>query len=527
MVKLLVVDDEITSRDSLIRNIKKMDFDISFIEQADDGIRALEIASWYYPDIVLTDVRMPRMDGIQMSYKLKETCPGAKIIFMSGYSDKEYLKSAIQLRALNYVEKPIDYEELSSALKEAIGLILQERKNLESAHIHEKLAKNFPLLRNELAIKMINSFKFSREQFDYTLLGIQPGWDFVTVLIQIINNGSLTPFGFYSSLENTVNSVTGLLESKGLTGLASIKDNEYILIHIAGSPDKKHLLGTDFLEKYLQDLHKVLDNIDFFAAAGKQVHGIENVPESYNSAVLTLQRCFFTGYRTILFYTDNFLKPFTFNEDTIKEFKHLVFNEDKEKTVNLVRSLSSALRQHNNTLANHVKEFFHRMILQLFDLADELELEVFIENNDRNQLWQNISNFYTLIEVEEFCINRIEFFLHCRREKRDNKGKILQIKRFIENNYMNNDLSVKMISEHTFLSLAYMCSVFKQETGATINQHITDYRIEKARELLKNRSYNISDVAENVGFSDSQYFAKTFKKKTGLTPSEYRELRQS
>lgn len=523
MIKLLVVDDEIPSRDSLIRNIMKMDFDISFIEHADDGVRALEISEWYFPDIVLTDVRMPRMDGIEMAYKLKEKSPNIKIIFLSGYSDKEYLKSAIQIRALSYVEKPIDYDELEKVMREAINLIILEQKNRENAYIHEKLVKNLPLLRNEIAIKMINPVNISKEQFDYTLLGIKPDSDFVTVLIQIISNDSITPYGFYLSLENTIISINHILESKELTGLATVKDKEYILLHIACAPDKKHLLIQESLQAYLSEIPIILDGIKFFIAVGRQVSSIQNVPESYNTAVLALQKGFFTGYQTILFYSENEKMPYTFNEEIIKDFNQHVFQEDMEQSIILINNLVSDLKQYNNTLVNHIKEFFYRLLLQLFDLADELILEVFYEDNNRSQFWEILNNFHTLHEVEQFTIKQIEFFFLCRSKKRDNKSKISQIIRFIESNYMKNDLSVKMISEHTFISLAYMCSIFKLETGKTINQHLTDYRIEKAKELLKDKSYKISEVAENVGFSDGQYFAKIFKKKVSLTPSEFKE----
>jgi len=525
-VKLLVVDDETASRDSLVRNIKKMDFYISFIEQADDGLRALDIAAWFCPDIVLTDVRMPRMDGIEMSFELRKINPDVKIIFLSGYSDKEYLKSAIQLRALSYVEKPVDYEELRKALTEAIHLMEIEKKGRESADIHERFIKNLPLIKNEIAIKMTNSFTISKEPFDYSLLGLYPDFDYVTILIQIMNKDSITSFGLFILLENTIKCVNQVLERRGLTGIATLKDNQYILYHIACPSDKRQLLGREYLTEYLSDIPKVLENIHFFIAVGRQVSGIRNVPESYNTAVVALQKCFFSGYESILFYTEGAEKTFAFSEDIIKEFKQFVIQEDDNKTVASVRSLASEMLKHRNTHVNNIKEFYYRILLQLFDLSDELNLEVFNEQNDRNQLWQTLSNFYTLAEVEEFCIEKIQFFFHCRTEKRNNKGKILQIKNFITINYMNNDLSVKMISEHTFLSLAYMCSIFKLETGKTINQYITDYRIEKAKELLKNKSYNISDVAENVGFNDSQYFAKIFKKKLNLTPTEYKERYQ-
>ncbi len=524
MVKLLVVDDEITSRESLIRNITKMDLNISFIEQSDDGINALETAAWYQPDIVLTDVRMPRMDGIEMAYKLRESLPDTKIIFMSGYSDKEYLKSAIHLRALSYIEKPIDYGELKNAINDAVQLLIDDLKNRKNAVTNEKLARNFSLLRNELAINLISPYKLSKEEFDYTLMGIQPGWNYLTILIQIIAKDSLTPFGFYSSMENAIASISGILTSNGLTGVSAIKDNEYILIHIGCPPDKKPLLTKEHIALYLKNLEAVLQNIDFFVGVGKQVTGIANVPQSYATAVLSLQKGFFTGYKTILFYSESSHTPYIFSEAVLQDMKEWILKDGMDKVLTYIKKMALELRKHTNTLPNNIKEYFYRIIVQLNDLADELGLETYVERGSRNQLLQSLSSFHTLNEVEDFCIRKLQFFFQCRKEKRDSKSKILQIKRFIEQNYTNNELSVKMISEHNFLSLAYMCSIFKQETGDTINQYITDYRMEKARDLLKQKSCTISEVAESIGIGDSQYFAKVFKKRTGFTPSEYKEM---
>ena len=127
-MKLLIVDDEKLTRDGLMSNIDWKSLGIDAIAQADDGLHGYEAALAFQPDIILSDVRMPRMSGIEMAEKLQLVNPALSIIFMSGYSDKEYLKAAIKLKAVSYVEKPIDLEELSETVLEAKASVEAVRK---------------------------------------------------------------------------------------------------------------------------------------------------------------------------------------------------------------------------------------------------------------------------------------------------------------------------------------------------------------------------------------------------------------
>jgi two-component system response regulator YesN len=526
-VKLLVVDDEIISREGIIRNINKRNLDISFIKQADDGMHALLLASTYHPDIVLSDVRMPRMDGIEMAYKLREMDPNIKIIFMSGYSDKEYLKSAIHLRALSYVEKPIDYDELEKVLVEAIQMIVGERKKREETDIHERLAKNFPFLKNEIALKLITNYHNSGQPFDYTLLGILPESDFVTVLIQLIHKEIITNDAYFTLIEETMEQLMHNLEANNLVGIPTFKDDQYILMHIACPTDKRHLLKKDHTIKMFSNLLPLWHNINYFVAVGKQVSGIGNVPESYRSAVLSLQKMFFVGYNQIIFSTGEKGDSFLFLDENIKELQKYLIQDNKEHAISLIHKLIKELSLHTDTLASNIKNYFYRMLLQLYETSRDLLLDTFLETHDYNQSWQTLIKFNTIYELETYTIEQIEAFFGYRNEKRDNSSKVLQIKNYIASNYMDSSLSVKQISEYAFISMAYMCSMFKQETGKTVNQYITNLRIEKAKELLKNKSYNISDVAEHVGISDSQYFAKIFRKNVNMTPTMYKETYQN
>ncbi|MDF2537481.1 MAG: two-component response regulator, CheY-like domain protein [Herbinix sp.] len=526
-MKLLVVDDEIISREGIIRNINNRDLDITEIKQADDGMHALLLASTYHPDIVLSDVRMPRMDGIEMAYKLREADPDVKIIFMSGYSEKEYLKSAIHLRALSYVEKPIDYDELEKVLAEAIHLIHIERKRREEADMQERLAKNFSLLKNEIALKLITKYQDAQPSFDYTLLGIQPDHDFVTVLIQLIQKESITNNAYFTLMEETMEQLLQLLDANGIISIPTVKDDHYILLHIACPINKRHLLKKDHIIKMFSELIPLWNNVNYFVAVGKQVCGIGNVPDSYRSAVLTLQKMFFVGFDQILFSGSYKGDSYIFLGDKIKDFRSYLIQDNKDHAITLIHDLIQELTLHSNTLASNIKNYFYRMLLQLYETSRELFVDTFLETHDYNQAWQTLTKFNTLYELETYTIEQIEAFFKYRNEKRDNLGKVLQIKNYIAANYTNSNLSVKQISEYAFISMAYMCSMFKQETGKTINQYITNLRIEKAKELLKNKSYNISEVAEHVGINDSQYFAKIFKKNVDMTPTMYKETYQN
>ncbi|MDF2988858.1 MAG: histidine kinase, partial [Eubacterium sp.] len=149
-MKLLIVDDEVNTRKGIIGRLPLSEMGITEVCEADDGINGLKAVSAFEPDIILTDVRMPRMDGVEMVYKIREQLPGCQVIFMSGYSDKEYLKSAIELKALNYIEKPINMNELKGALQASISLCEEERNK-------KKLLKtSLSLISNELALQLIS-----------------------------------------------------------------------------------------------------------------------------------------------------------------------------------------------------------------------------------------------------------------------------------------------------------------------------------------------------------------------------------
>ena len=145
MIKLLIVDDEKMTRDSLQEFIPWNELGIDIVAVAKNGIEALKIAKKLCPDIMLCDVRMPKMDGVKLAEEIRILFPSCRIIFLSAYADKEYLKAAINLKALRYIEKPISSKEIEEVVREAVSVHLEEtRREAELKSLHESISGSIP-----------------------------------------------------------------------------------------------------------------------------------------------------------------------------------------------------------------------------------------------------------------------------------------------------------------------------------------------------------------------------------------------
>jgi two-component system response regulator YesN len=156
-------------------------------------------------------------------------------------------------------------------------------------------------------------------------------------------------------------------------------------------------------------------------------------------------------------------------------------------------------------------------------VAEERNIRLTDHENEKEFYWDEISRAGTLTEIEIYLIQKIELMFRIIEEK-ENKGNVVfSVLRYIQENFYDRNLSIKTIAEYTYLTPTYLCLIFKKETGKTINQYITEVRIEKSKEYLKNRKIKIYEIASRVGYSDANYYAKVFEKIVGLNPSDFRE----
>lgn len=514
-MKLLIVDDEELTRKGMLHAIDWEAMGITELYDADDGVHGLALAREKRPDIVLSDIRMPRMNGIDMVERIRALLPDISIVFMSGYSDREYLKAAIRLKAVSYVEKPIDAMEIEEAVLSAIENNEQLKRAKQSETLHS-LAK-----AGRLALAMT----YSPEQRDAITTealreaGIPIGANgyYTTVIIKSTKSLGDIPEEELSLIHG---SFDDFLRHYSLCQLHIIKHDQYLVYHIAGA----NRPGERVIQRICEFLQNKLEPTPpFFIAAGETVSGIENACKSYNTAVVLLQSSFFHDYNSILLPTQEDTAYAPAVTDSGASYMEALVSRNADRILQIEDSIYSTFRGCHTLLPNKVKDVYYKLFMTIQNACRKLSLNADETFSSSDILLEYVQNCHTLSELHRLLTDKSRSFLELADKQEPEAPTVLSIKDYIAHNYQRDGLSVKEIGAHIHMSSSYVCTLFKNETGLTLNQYITNYRIEKAKLLLADSSHKITDISAKVGYTDSNYFGKSFRRQVGLSPSEYRE----
>lgn len=516
-MKLLIVDDEKLTREGLLSSIDWKSLGITQVFQADDGLNGLHTAQAEKPDIILCDVRMPRMDGIKMVERLEGLLPDATVIFMSGYSDKEYLKAAIKLKAVNYVEKPLNPDEIREAVVEAKERVQQRLRTRQSEAVLSLETVS------ALALALTRPYREQKESItgmaEELSLPLAAGTCFTAYLVKL--RGTTTDM---ESMDALRQSLEGFLKQIRLQALYVFKQDRYHVFHLFG-PGEPSKQAFSELDRHLTALYQPYG--PFLIARGETVSGISRAYQSYASAVTLMQSGFFFDCGKVL------CAPVRDSEgrDTAPElpenltaaFEECLTNLDQVNCGRLLEQVFSACYQRRDLFSHWAKDLYYKLFMALQESRQKLRLPSEAGRGVPQSVMEYLEECFTFRELHDTLIAGTAAFFEDARSHAPEDSTIFLIKEYIAKHYSDETLSVREISEHVFLSASYVCTYFKNETGQTLNQYLTDYRIEKAKQLLSDPRYQIADISDKVGYSNGNYFGKSFKKLVGLSPSEYRE----
>ncbi|QHQ61843.1 response regulator [Anaerocolumna sedimenticola] len=514
-MKVLIADDEKLTREGIISNLDWKKLGIDEIYEADDGYNGIELSKIHKPDIILSDVRMPRMNGIEMAKELQKILPNSSIIFMSGYSDKEYLKEAIKLKVISYVEKPIDAAELEDSIKLAMEEQFNHVKNQIKTEYHNKYSQNKLALQIIYPLAKENQTDYIRqfEELGYT---IKPATDFTTVIITLKTAVSSISEQDMNELYYTIDEIVTRFH---MNYILAVKNDEYLILHLFSA---NKAIDYGIRNTCLSISSYLNKSYQYFIAVGKTVKGIKNVFESYNSAVVLLQSSFFYDYNSIIVPEAAPPKTPVSDHSIFNEYLDALTQHNREEITKVVTAIFQNYKENQHVLPNQVKDLYYKLFNALIQTASNLHVPAFFEE-DSWAVLEYVTRNYNLIELHQLLLDKINLLFSYLQEHTKDNATIYAIKEFISKNYQNETLSVKDISEHVYLSSSYVCTLFKNETGKTLNQYLTEYRIDKAKNMLMDSRIKITDISAKVGYSDSNYFGKAFKKIVDLSPSEYRE----
>lgn len=518
-MKLLIVDDEELTRNGLLQSISWQELGITEVFLADDGIHGLDVALKERPEIILCDVRMPRMDGIQMAGQIQALSPDTAIIFMSGYSDKEYLKAAIKLRAINYVEKPLKLSEIQNTVLEAADHYRQKIKTHQNETLHQLESTS------RLAMQLTFPYEKNREQITRLceLLSL-------TNLQHAVFTAFLVKFEEISQPEEEwypvfAKELNAFLSPYHLSALMTERHQKYLVFHIFGrmaprAKDKEEIIS--FFQTRLAAYK------GHYLCCGTSISGIAGAYHSYETSVFLIQSSFF-------FDRNTFLTPDTsqscqstetfstfLSHDYITGFTEGLDSGNEKACIDILAKLYAFFYQNTSVFSDQAREIYYKFFSTLQEAGKRAKI-VHLQTEESKTLIRYIDQFYTFGDLHKDLEEKTRSFFRDRNHQTEENSIIFLIKDYIYENYKDYRLSVKDISEHVYLSVSYVCTIFKAETGKTLNQYITEYRMERAKKLLRDPRYKITDISAKVGYNDGNYFGKTFKKLVGLSPTEYRE----
>lgn len=508
MIKVLIADDERFTRQGILDMINWDKLNVSEVKEAYDGVNALEILKDFEPNILLTDVRMPRLNGIDLAFKTRELYPNCQILFMSGYSDKEYLKSAIKLKAINYVEKPIEIEELEENLNNAI-LELAKNNTIHNS-IEHTIANEISSINNSAAVKSIINSYFSKD-FNEKLIDRH----YVSVLIKIFNN--------IPNKHSFIDAIRKIIHKCGLEGFVSMQNEKDIVLQIFFSKNIKSIHNSNVFQSFFATLDEYIKNYScFYIFVGSIVENIHDMHNSYACAASLNDLSFFKDYNSVIYFTEAPHRTCAIiNSTAYADFKTNLNNENKQAVLSSINSITSEFMLNYGTDINEIKNVYNKLLLYIFNFCHSRNI-VLNNSVNENTSFNTILQFNNIFEIKHYLLEIINDVFSCLKEKNIYNEPALNIMKYINEHYNSYDLSLEDISKNTFLTPAYICVIFKDFTGKTVNKYITEFRIIQAKELLKDSNIKMNDIALKVGYRDGNYFAKIFKKETGYSPSEYR-----
>ena len=514
-MKLLIVDDEKLTREGIRRSLDLEALSIDSVILADDGVNGLEAALREEPDIVLTDVRMPRMNGVEMAEKLLEQLPDTSLVFMSAYSDKEYLKAAIKLKAVSYVEKPLDIRERAAALKEAAGSRLARSSSRSAALLHTKEQLG------QLAHLLLDPERGGPEAMDRLIRSLNlpfgPGTCFTTLLVDCLTPLSVLP---ETAMDELQARFVAHLTAHGLSQLYTFRADRYIIIQLYGDSRPEEPV----LESCTRLLAGGFSGIcHFFIARGPVVCGADRACLSGRKAWELLERSFFYEVDTVLSPHTEPQSPLPL-KDMLTEFSVALSEQQKSKVLEVAGQLYRCAGSGVSLMPSQVRDLYYKYLGKLDEYALSNHISLWFRDEvNSGSIWDSVMECITLPQLGRLLEGKIHLYFEQLSQGIGENPVVFQIKEFLHQNYSLPTLSVPDVSEHVHLSSSYVCTLFKNETGLTLNQYLTDYRIKMSKRLLADPRYKIADISSKVGYSDGNYYSKTFRKIVGLSPSEYRE----
>ncbi|KKI90584.1 hypothetical protein WQ54_21930 [Bacillus sp. SA1-12] len=509
MLSVLIVDDEVPIREEL-RLVNWASHGAVLVGEAENGQDALDFCTDFVPDVVITDITMPKMDGIQLAHMLKSQFPEVQIIMLTAYSDFRYAKEAIKLGALDYLVKVLwSEEELASVLNKAREIIIREQ-------LHKKNSREqLRFQQSNLFNQYLHAGSLTTNQFIAEMESAGILLSFPYRMAKLVVRVALEDILFLDRALQKLLSELEQLQNERFIWLPS-KPGEYYLFLNNPSND------LSILSKQLEDIRSFLQNgiLQHVSYISSEVDLFVLISHSFLEEKEILSRLKEMNYSAHYGFYENQQKV-----GVIDQFAYHSLNN--EKTREIEKGMKAFL-YNREKLTDFLQRDFYDWCTKNRFRPDEIKGLVAkwrmewmkeVKGVAEVEVSQELAEATSLSQVIHVLTKELNTNENIEYKHRFEIRKAIDI---IENK-LGEQLTLSSVSEEVGLSPNYLSRLFREETGKSFNEFMTDLRMVKAIHLLKHSNLKVYEVAEKIGIPSYRYFSVLFRKWTGLTPKDFRK----
>lgn len=528
-ILLCIIDDIKAVTDGISTQIDWKKHGITVSGTALNGDDGWSLIQSSQPDIILTDIRMPKLDGIAMTKKIKEFFPLSKVIMITGYNDFEYAQQAVKLGAFDLILKPFSLKSIEEIVLKAKQSILVEReKMLKQQQMEHQIKESLPVLRQDffqLLLHYRSNPSSTLERLNFLQVDLKPS-QIIVMILEIdhfmedsksmsIRDMELTLFALQSLLEETL--------PQQLNGIV-FRENTYRFIFVFNQDDSFSPISV--AEKCRENV-ALYTKYTLSIGLGNVVEHIEDISISYEQAITALSYHFYSGGNGVFQYRDIIASSpalFTLSYGKEQELGLAIRSGNSERTLSILNDIFSNYSSqtpllHPEYLASLCYELGHAIVRTVHERVSSEKMYDF--ELQLHELRSN-SKSYSALQMQVKDIGMAACRLIASMFQKEAAKVIDQSLHYIRSN-LHLDLTIAHCAKQANFSPSYYTNLFKQETGLTFNHFVTQERMEQAKLMLM-EDKQVQDISDSLGYINRRYFSDLFKKHTGMTPTEFRQL---
>jgi len=521
LYNLIIVEDEYNIKKALVRFVKWQEIGFNVVQTFENGKDALEYAGSNRVDAVLTDIRMPVMDGIELIKEMSTSGCCVKFVVLSGYDDFSYAQQSIHYGVFEYVLKPVKFELLSEIFIKLKAEMDREQEG--NAILNEALS----LKKEQFLNNLVKGSISDKNRIFYLADELGMNIKAETYCIARIEIDSFYENDRTAEDRNLLkSSVRGVLESfmeKHRIGYMLSNDIPEFCILALNIHDSGVL--TKLLEEFADQVTRCTSQ-KVSIGVSQIYDSVFTNDEPYKEAGKCLEYKFFSEKSEIIcapIRQPSNSTPILLSDSEIEEIIERIKDGDMQRIDGFIRSKFALIQDSGCIALEDIYFLYVQLIIILQRYFKNMGKSIDLVLSDNEEYRKDLKNYKSISEVMKFVLFLFEKSVDYQKTSGKTKRKVIERAEEYVREHFNENINLNDISQYIYMNPSYFSRLFKSETGENFVDFLSRIRVEKSMELLQNSNLHVYEISNMVGYNDYRYFSKIFKRFTGITPAEYRD----